>query len=168
LNPNEIHFDGDPLRSAGACPVSVRWLGTAGFELTCEGHTVLFDPYLTRASLLRCVVAPLRSDEALLARHAPRADAVVLGHTHFDHALDAPSIAKRTGARVFGSRSAANLCRAAGVPASQVEVVEGSPGAQPIVREVGRLARSPRCRRVASSIGWAGRAATCTWGRCHS
>ena len=142
MNPNEIHFEPGALRrvSAGTSvpsAVSVRWLGTAGFELTSGEHTVLFDPYLTRASLARCIASPLRSDEAVLLRHIPRADAIVLGHTHFDHALDAPSIAKRTGARVFGSRSASHLCRAAGVPEAQIEVVEGSPGAEPIVREVG-------------------------------
>jgi len=136
MNPNEIAFDPRALE-AGSPAVTVRWLGTAGFELSCEGHTVLFDPYLTRASLLRCVASPLRSDEALLVRHLPRADAIVLGHTHFDHALDAPSIAKRTGARVFGSTSAAHLCRAAGVEEAQIDVVEGSVGAAAAVREIG-------------------------------
>jgi L-ascorbate metabolism protein UlaG (beta-lactamase superfamily) len=136
MNPSEIAFARDALAPAAA-PVTVRWLGTAGFELSSDGVTVLFDPYLTRAPLGRCVAAPLRSDEALVARHLPRADAIVLGHTHFDHALDAPGIARRTGARVFGSRSAAALCRASGVPATQVEVVEGTPGSGPVVREVG-------------------------------
>jgi L-ascorbate metabolism protein UlaG (beta-lactamase superfamily) len=136
VQPNDIAF-GPGALGPGPWPVAVRWLGTAGFELACEGHTVLFDPYLTRASLLRCVTSQVRPDEALLARHLPHADAIVLGHTHFDHALDAPSIARRTGARVFGSRSAAHLCRAAGVPAAQVEVVEGSPGSAAVVREVG-------------------------------
>jgi len=81
--------------------------------------------------------APLRPDERLLAQHLPRADAIILGHTHFDHALDAPSIAKRTGALVLGSRSAAELCRAQGVPASQIDVVERPAGSAPVVREVG-------------------------------
>jgi len=136
MNPSDIAFRPDALQS-GAGSLSVRWLGTAGFELTCEGYTVLFDPYLTRASLRRVALAPLVSDDALVARHLPRADAIVLGHTHFDHALDAPGIAKRTGARVFGSQSAANLCRAAGVPEAQVDVVEARPGSGPEVREVG-------------------------------
>jgi L-ascorbate metabolism protein UlaG (beta-lactamase superfamily) len=125
MDPNEIAFTETTL-CASLARVSVRWLGTAGFELTSGAHTVLFDPYLTRASLARCLATRLRPDEALLARHLPRADAIVLGHTHFDHALDAPSIAKRTGARVFGSRSAAHLCRAAGVPEAQIETVEGA------------------------------------------
>src|SRR5262249_22748340 len=56
---------------------------------------------------------------------------------HFDHALDAPLIAKQTGALVLGSRSAAALCRASGVPADRVRVVEREPGADPIEIEVG-------------------------------
>ncbi len=130
MHPLEIAFGetslgAGPARDGDGDRVRVRWLGTAGFELTSGEHTILFDPYLTRASLARTIAAPLRPSEATLARHLPRADAIILGHTHFDHALDAPSIAKRTGARVFGSQSAAHLCRASGVPAGQVEVVEG-------------------------------------------
>jgi len=136
MNPNELAFHPRSLEPGTSC-VSVRWLGTAGFELESGGHTVLFDPYLTRASLVRCIAAPLRPDEALLARHLPRADAIVLGHTHFDHALDTPAIARRTGARVLGSRSAGQLCRAAGVPEGQIDVVETTPGGAPVVREVG-------------------------------
>jgi L-ascorbate metabolism protein UlaG (beta-lactamase superfamily) len=133
LNPSEIAFSDSAL---GGGPLSLRWLGTAGFELTCDGYVLLFDPYLTRASLARCITTRLHPNEALLARHVPRADAIVLGHTHFDHALDAPAIAKRTGARVFGSRSAAYLCRASGVPAHQVEMVE-SDSHLPVARELG-------------------------------
>ena len=136
MHPIEIAFEPESLSSATG-GVRVRWLGTAGFELTREGYTVLFDPYLTRASLARCILAPLRSDEATVRLHAPRADAIVLGHTHFDHALDAPSIARRTGARVFGSPSAAHLCRASGVLEAQIDVVLGSPGSLAVVREVG-------------------------------
>src|SRR6185369_10893530 len=57
--------------------------------------------------------------------------------THFDHALDIPLLARLTGARVFGSRSAVKLCRAQGVPEAKVFDVEGSPGADPITHEVG-------------------------------
>jgi L-ascorbate metabolism protein UlaG (beta-lactamase superfamily) len=128
-----------PLPS-GEGPLRVRWLGTAGFALSCEGHTVLIDPYFTRASLWRCLSGPLRSDESIWRRHVPRADAIVLGHTHFDHALDAPAIARATGARVFGSRSAAALCRAHGVPEAQLVDVEAVCAAgAPAVAEVGPL-----------------------------
>lgn len=126
-----------PFGPAQAGGVRVRWLGTAGFALSAGEHTLLFDPYLTRASLTRCVVAPLRPDTALVPVHTPRADAIVVGHTHFDHALDVPAIAAHTGATVFGSRSAVNLCRAAGLPAAQVRDVEPAPGSPPPEAEVG-------------------------------
>jgi L-ascorbate metabolism protein UlaG (beta-lactamase superfamily) len=121
----------------GSGPVRVRWLGTAGFAIEHEGAVLLIDPYLTRASLAACVAAPLRSDAVAVARHAPRADAIVVGHTHFDHALDVPAIALATGALVLGSRSAAALCRASGVPETRVRDVERAPGQDPVVVEVG-------------------------------
>ena len=143
----------------------VRWLGTAGFSIEHAGHTVLFDPYVTRASLVRCVVAPLVSDVHAVRRHFPRADAIVVGHTHFDHALDTPLIARLTGARVFGSHSAATLCRAQGVPAAQVEDVQRIAGGEPIVREVGpfrlRFIPSAHSRFAFGRVPAAGEIADC-------
>lgn len=116
-------------------PVTVTWLGTAGFALSHDGFTVLIDPYLTRAPL-RGLLGGLRSDPAAVARHAPQADAIVAGHTHFDHVLDVPAIAKATGATVYGSRSCVRLCRLEGVPEAQVVDVE-SRGREPSRAEVG-------------------------------
>ncbi len=117
--------------------VKVTWLGTAGFALEHAGTTVLIDPYLTRASIPKLALSKLEPDLRAIAAHAPRADAIILGHTHFDHALDAPVIAKRDGALVLGSRSAAALCRATGVPEAQVRDVERPFGSPPVVVEVG-------------------------------
>src|SRR5262249_53105787 len=127
----------DALVPDGEGSVRVRWLGTAGFSIEHEGTVVLIDPYITRASLGRCLVQRLEPDHDAIARHVPRADAIVLGHTHFDHALDVPAIAARTGAMVFGSRSAAILCRVAGIPEARVRDVERAPGSEPVVAEVG-------------------------------
>jgi L-ascorbate metabolism protein UlaG (beta-lactamase superfamily) len=140
VRPESIAWSRGELVKSGAPsrePVRVTWLGTAGFSIAHAGYTVLFDPYITRASLLRCAAMPLVSDRDAIMRHVPRADAIVVGHTHFDHVLDVPFIARATGARVFGSRSAVTLCRSEGVPASQVEDVERAASGEPIVREVG-------------------------------
>ncbi|MBI3784711.1 MAG: MBL fold metallo-hydrolase [Deltaproteobacteria bacterium] len=117
--------------------IRVTWLGTAGFTIEYEEHCLLLDPYLTRASLSRCVWTRLRSDGELARRLVPRADAIVLSHTHFDHALDAPSIARQTGARVYGSRSAIHLCRSHGVSEAQLECVEPTSGSRASETEVG-------------------------------
>ena len=90
--------------------LELTWLGTAGFRLAYQGTVVWIDPYVTRLSLrdlvARRVVPP---SEQAIAAWIDRADAVLVGHTHFDHALDVPAIARRFGARVFGSRSLAQL-----------------------------------------------------------
>src|SRR5580704_8113268 len=126
MHPEDIGWRSDALGGhAGEDGVRVVWLGTAGFAIAHRGHVVLIDPYITRASLASCIALPLRPNIAAIARCVPRADAIVVGHTHFDHALDVPEIARLTGARVFGSSSAATLCRASGVPADRVDVVEG-------------------------------------------
>jgi L-ascorbate metabolism protein UlaG (beta-lactamase superfamily) len=149
----------------GSEGVRVRWLGTAGFAVEHAGHTLLIDPYVTRASLLRCVIAPLQTDREAVQRHLPRADAIVVGHTHFDHALDVPYVAQTTGARVFGSRSAAALCVANGVPSDRVEVVERDAGSQPVEREVGpfalRFVPSAHSRLLAGRVPFPGEISDC-------
>ncbi len=90
--------------------LTLRWLGVAGYALSYDGQMLLIDPYVTRLSLgdfLRR--RPVMPDVAPVNRHVPRADAVLLGHTHFDHALDAPAIARRDDCKVYGSGSVAKL-----------------------------------------------------------
>jgi L-ascorbate metabolism protein UlaG (beta-lactamase superfamily) len=149
--------------SLGDGPVTVQWLGTAGFAVRYEGRVLLVDPYLTRASLWACATSRLRTDSALVATHVPRADAIVLGHTHFDHALDAPAIARATGARVFGSKSAANLCRASGVSASQIVDVEAE--RSPYETEVGpfrlRFVPSVHSKLLLGKVPFPGEIADC-------
>lgn len=138
MRPEELFFSQKDLLAPSATPrLSIRWLGTAGFEIRCGKHVLLLDPYLTRASLGRCLFGHLEPNLDVLRKNTPHADAIIVGHTHFDHALDVPAIAKMTGAKVFGSRSAITLCRAAGVPDSQTKVVERAPGTKPIEAEVG-------------------------------
>lgn len=163
MKPEDIAWSHDSLGGSRGSGVRVQWLGTAGFSIEHDGHVLLIDPYLTRASLARCIVAPLQPDLEAIQAHVPKADAIVLGHTHFDHALDAPAIAKRTGARVFGSRSAAALCRSQGVVEDRIEDVESPPG--PVTREVGpfalRFVPSAHSRLVLGRVPFPGEIADC-------
>lgn len=125
VRPEDIAFAPDAFTvPSHRAPVRVTWLGTAGFSIEHDGYAVLIDPYLTRASLLRCLRGGLVTDASLVSLHTPRAHAIVAGHTHFDHALDVPAIANATGATVYGSRSCAHLCRAAQVDDARVVDVE--------------------------------------------
>jgi L-ascorbate metabolism protein UlaG (beta-lactamase superfamily) len=99
---------GSPLPLAEG--LELTWLGTAGYRLAYQGVVVWIDPYVTRLSLAdlvrRRAVPPSRE---AINRWVDRADAVLVGHTHFDHALDVPAIARKTGCKVYGSQSLANL-----------------------------------------------------------
>jgi len=111
--------------AAHALPPGLRltWLGTAGYRLDYQGTSLWIDPYLTRLPyrqfLGRRMVPP---DLAALARVVDRADVVLVGHTHFDHALDAPAIAAAHGCPVFGSRSLVQLMTLSGHPELAREV----------------------------------------------
>ena len=103
--------------------LEVRWLGVAGFALSYQGTTVLIDPYVSRVPfgdmVRRRSVVPSRP---LIDAWVPRADAVLVGHTHFDHALDTPEIARRDGATVYGSTSAKHLMGLYGMADQAVSV----------------------------------------------
>lgn len=123
--------------------VEVRWLGTAGFTIRHGETAIAIDPYLTRSSLSRLATRRLSPDETVLGRYAEpggpleRLDAILVGHTHFDHVLDTPWLARRTGATVYGSSSAAALCRLSGLPERQIVDVEASMRGEPVVAEIG-------------------------------
>lgn len=114
------------LAWAGRLPpgLELTWIGTAGIRLAYQGVVVWIDPYVTRLSLrdllARRVVRP---SEQAIAAWIDRADAVLVGHTHFDHALDVPAIARRFGCPVYGSTSLAHLMALHG-GAAQAVVVE--------------------------------------------
>jgi L-ascorbate metabolism protein UlaG (beta-lactamase superfamily) len=110
--------------------LELQWLGVSGYRLSYEGVSLFIDPYVSRvplrALLLRRVYAP---DPVMLDRYitAPGEVAgVLVGHTHFDHALDAPEIARRFGCRAYGSASLTHLMALHGLSEQAVEVATQS------------------------------------------
>jgi L-ascorbate metabolism protein UlaG (beta-lactamase superfamily) len=106
--------------------LEVEWLGVSGYRLTYEGRTLFVDPYLSRVPF-RDLVLRRRAlpDPAALDRFvsAPgETIGVLVGHTHFDHAVDAPAIARRTRCKAYGSRSLLNLMALHGLAGQAVEV----------------------------------------------
>ncbi|MEU6563762.1 MBL fold metallo-hydrolase [Nocardia nova] len=93
--------------------LELEWLGTAGYRMTFQGRTLLIDPFLSRVPLSAIVRRRTAlPDPAVLDRYLPdlgEVSGIVVGHGHWDHALDAPEIARRTGCAVYGSVSVRNL-----------------------------------------------------------
>lgn len=90
--------------------LSLQWLGTAGFRFDYQGFTLLVDPYFTRPNVKRILKRGfIEAETATINHYLEKADAVLCGHTHFDHALDIPEIAKLYTCPVYGSDSLKNL-----------------------------------------------------------
>lgn len=114
MNRNDPSVQNEHLWSTAAddlpSGLSLTWLGTAGFAMSYEATTILIDPYVTRRSLKHTLRAnSLLPDASLVERLVPSADAVLVGHTHFDHAVDVPAISRRDGCPVYGSSSLSQL-----------------------------------------------------------
>jgi L-ascorbate metabolism protein UlaG (beta-lactamase superfamily) len=104
----------------------IEWLGVSGYRLSHEGVSLLIDPYLSRAPLRALLLRrAARPDATMLARYCTFDEPVagiLVGHTHFDHAVDAPALARRFGCDAYGSASLAHLMRLHGLGAQAVEV----------------------------------------------
>ncbi len=107
------------------------WLGVSGYRLTYEGVSIFVDPYVSRVPLRSLLLRRLAlPDPALVERYASAPGPVagiLVGHTHFDHAVDAPELARRCGAPVYGSASAVRLMRLHGLAERAVEIVPHVP-----------------------------------------
>jgi L-ascorbate metabolism protein UlaG (beta-lactamase superfamily) len=111
--------------------LEIRWLGVSGYRLTYQGVSLFIDPYVSRVPLrsllLRRTALPDARCLAEYARAPGEVAGVLVGHTHFDHAVDAPALARLHGAKAYGSASLVHLMRLHGLQQQAVEVVTHRP-----------------------------------------
>ncbi|MGB8206844.1 MAG: MBL fold metallo-hydrolase [Mycobacterium sp.] len=121
-----------PVAESGA-PLTVTWLGVSTLLLDDGSSTLMTDGYFSRPSLAQVALgkvspSPARVDGCLARLQLTRLEAVIPVHTHIDHALDSALVADRTGARLVGGESAANVGRGYGLTADRLVVaVSGEP-----------------------------------------
>jgi L-ascorbate metabolism protein UlaG (beta-lactamase superfamily) len=106
--------------------LSIRWLGVSGYRFDYEGHTLLVDPYVSRVPLASVIARRAAlPDPARIGRHIgtpANCVGILVGHTHFDHAVDTPVIARRLRCPAYGSASLTRLMRLHGCPELGVHV----------------------------------------------
>lgn len=127
--------DLDAARQLAATPVDlppgleIEWLGVSGYRLTYEGQSIFLDPFVSRVPLRTLLLGrQALPDPATIERFiSPRGELVgiLVGHTHWDHAVDAPAIAARYRVNAYGSASLGHLMRLHGLGDLSVEVVPG-------------------------------------------
>jgi L-ascorbate metabolism protein UlaG (beta-lactamase superfamily) len=98
--------------------VRVIYLGINGYQFEFKGHALLVDPYFSRVDLLSVALGSriqpnaARIDDGL-SQLAPKADAILVTHGHFDHLLDVPAVMAKTRARLIASASSVDLAKRA-------------------------------------------------------
>ena len=105
--------------------MKITFFGTTTLLFDDGVDQVLFDAHLTRPSLFRYIFGSASTDAALvdemLRRHrVDRLRAIFVSHSHHDHVMDAPHIANRCGATIYGSASALNVARGGDVPEARL------------------------------------------------
>lgn len=87
-----------PVRAQAAkahSPITVRWLGHAAFEVTSAGGTrILIDPFISGNP---------STPDSLKNLKTYKPAAILVSHSHSDHALDAKAIAMSSGAVVISA-----------------------------------------------------------------
>lgn len=114
---------------AVAGELRARFLGVSSFVITDGETTLITDGFFSRPSKLKMITGAVRPDCAIiddtLARlDVDHADAVVVAHSHYDHAMDSPVVAQRTGAALVGSESTMQIGHGYGLSDSQLLPVQ--------------------------------------------
>ena len=113
-----------PASAGGPVPKNpdvllLRYLGRANYEVAYRGKVLLLDTYYDNSRLTFGERFGVKESDIT------RADAILVGHTHFDHFGDAPPIAKRTGAPIFAGPLPVKYLESQGVPEKQIHVMRG-------------------------------------------
>ena len=122
-----------PAPALSQTPLQVSYLGVATILLDDGETALLTDGFFSRPDKLTTFVQKVEPDVAGIAAGLQRAGipantgklaAVIPLHSHYDHAMDAPEVARRTGALLLGSSSTAMVGRGWGLPETQIRKAE--------------------------------------------
>jgi hypothetical protein len=107
------------MDSGSVSKMAVTYLGTNTLAIKKGTADLLIDPHFSRPDFLQLLsVQPdfKRIAEGLQMGGISQLAAVLLTHTHYDHALDLPAIIRTAGGAVFGSESARQILLGSGLP----------------------------------------------------
>ncbi len=98
----------------------VQFLGNTNLLFSDGKTAILTDGFFSRPSAFKVLLGKVAPDEQEIKRCLEKAgiqklDAVIPVHSHFDHALDAPVVARMTGAKLIGSMSTFNIGKGCGL-----------------------------------------------------
>ena len=98
--------------------LELRWLGVASFLIEDGESKIMFDPAWTRPGAFHWLgMASFKSDPELVDKvlakiEVKKIDAVLVTHSHYDHIIDAPEVARKTSADFYVDKSFETIARA--------------------------------------------------------
>ncbi len=134
-----LTYEGDPpvdpawaVRATSPIPpdaVTVRFTGTTTLVFDDGETRWITDGWFTRHPFLTVLLDEVEPDleaigKGLAANEVEELAAVIPLHSHYDHAMDAPEVARRTGAILMGSQTTAFIGRGWGLPEDRIQVFE--------------------------------------------
>lgn len=148
----------DPVRGTGAqreAPQSIRmvWFGNTNWHYQIGRTGILLDGETKNDG--KVDAASVGKALATL-RRTGSVDAILIGHEHIDHSVQAPEWARQTGKPVYAPAPVCAKLAAAGVPAAQCTVLKGG---EKIVLDpdtavhVVRWVHSVECRELSKGSG---------------
>lgn len=105
--------------------VQVTFLGVSTLLIEDGETQLLMDGFVSRPGIFKAAFGKIKTDTALVKKviatlHMRQVQAVFTAHSHYDHAMDAPYMAKYTGAGLYGSASTLNIGKGAGLLPNQL------------------------------------------------
>ena len=121
----------DVPEATADAPLTLKWAGVTTLLVDDGTSALMTDGFFSRPGLATVglgQIAPSRPriDDSLKRLGVDRLDAVLPVHTHFDHAMDSAVVAARTGARLVGGESAAQVGIGGGL--TEDRLVVATPG----------------------------------------
>jgi L-ascorbate metabolism protein UlaG (beta-lactamase superfamily) len=121
----------DAPAAAADAPLTVTWAGVTTLLVDDGDSALMTDGFFSRPSLAAVGARKLtpsqpRIDGCLARLGVSSLDAVLPVHTHFDHAMDSAVVAARTGAKLVGGTSTAQVGRGQGL--AEDRLVTARPG----------------------------------------
>ena len=110
--------------------LKITFFGTTTLLFDDGRDQILFDAHFTRPSIEKYTAGAIVKTNTRLCNklidlhHIDRLRAVFISHTHHDHVMDAPYVAGRCGATVYGSGSAKNVALGGGIPEEKTVVFQ--------------------------------------------
>lgn len=127
------------FRASDNTGIKVTFFGNTTILISDNKTHLLVDGFFSRPGALKTLFGKIASDPRIIEEQARglekqgirKLDAVLVGHAHHDHALDAPFIARRMGdAFVMGTESYAMVHKGANAADSRLISVTGSRSAR--------------------------------------